>query len=91
MHRYVDTNICWIYTIYKGTFVVKDGHCTCVTLSSACVRRNSAAALSARSCARSSSCDVVIVVRPNVVFSYLIGAKRETEKLVYSKKEGDYI
>lgn len=41
---------------------------TCVTLSSAWVRRSSAEALSARSWARSSSWDVVIVVLPKVVF-----------------------
>lgn len=40
---------------------------TWVTRSSACVRRSSAIVLSARSWTRSSSCDVVRVLRPNVV------------------------
>lgn len=40
---------------------------TRVTRSSASVLRRSAAVLSARSCALSSSCDVVSVDRPNVV------------------------
>lgn len=45
---------------------------TWVTLSSAWVRLSSAAALSARSCARSSSWEVVKVVRPNVVYGWLV-------------------